>query len=96
MSKHTPGPWTAFDNDDDGIRVIGVTSRKSDVAHCRRGNEYPLDSRRRHEEDFANARLMAAAPDLLAALKAVVAFTGAHGGPYVKARAAIVKAEGKS
>jgi hypothetical protein len=46
------------------------------------------------EANAADACLMAAAPDLLAALKSVVAFTGAHGGPYAAARAAIAKAEG--
>ena len=42
------------------------------------------------------ARIEAQRDALLEALKAVVAFTGAHGGPYVQARAAIAKAEEKT
>ena len=34
--------------------------------------------------------------ELLEALQEVVAFTGAHGGPYVRARAAIAKATGEA
>lgn len=41
------------------------------------------------------ARVEAQRDALLEALKDVVAFTGAHGGPYVQARAAIAKAEGE-
>ncbi len=40
-------------------------------------------------------RLHAVNAELLEALKDVVAFTGAHGGPYAKARAAIARAEGE-
>ena len=46
--------------------------------------------------DKALAAFRAAAPELLEALQEVVAFTGAHGGPYVRARAAIAKATGEA
>lgn len=67
MSPYTPGPWTALG----GGRTIGVytTSRDDEpisqpvhVASCWLSLEV---------DGHANARLIAAAPDLLAALKRV-------------------------
>jgi hypothetical protein len=64
VSTHTPGPWEVFHHS----IGTGVTSTKafdvSDVAHCS-----GFDSRRTRDEELANARLIAAAPDLLEALK---------------------------
>ncbi|MEN6665525.1 MAG: hypothetical protein ABFD85_16170 [Phycisphaerae bacterium] len=89
MSGHTPGPWVykgfVVDSDFSGWRVYLPTKYRRVI---------DVEGTSAAEAD-ANARLIAAAPDLLAALKAVVAFTGAHGGPYADARAAITKAEGK-
>ncbi len=50
------------------------------------------------EEERANARLIAAAPDLLEALQEIVAWYGHHsGGPMLAAaREAIARAEGQS
>lgn len=61
MSEHTPGPWTveAFDRLDKQI-VIGPY-------HIAWVDADDLS----HEEAAANARLIAAAPDLLAALQEV-------------------------
>lgn len=70
-SKHTPGPWFVFGN---GHCVGGPfepgegddpDQTTAGVAMCR--------MRLRHnDEAAANARLIAAAPDLLAALSAVI------------------------
>ena len=81
-TKHTPGPWRA-----DWVNVY----RKDDhLADCcpKAKNGIPL------EQKEANARLIAAAPELLAALKALVNMQKGHENwPEVKqAEAAIAKA----
>jgi hypothetical protein len=97
MSNRTPGPWETYEFDDQ----IGVSGNYADVADCT-GLEYRFDSSRSREEILANARLIAAAPDLLEALKALL-FNATHGNGLEAhyraqddARAAIAKAEGKS
>ena len=90
MSKHTPGPWqTSID----GERVLDNT--ESFVANCK-----PTDSA--FPMNKANARLIAAAPELLAALKvltldaAVKSWLEAHDPKAIEqARAAIARAEGR-
>lgn len=65
--KHTPGPWefkTAA-NGDNGILAEGTGVFAEAFAEIRHGGENARD------EALANARLIAAAPDLLAALKAL-------------------------
>ena len=63
MDKHTPGPWRITTD------FIGVYDKD---ARC----IADMDSESAHEigydESLANARLIAAAPDLLAALEAVI------------------------
>lgn len=65
--KHTPGPWTATER---GEFVNAPNGR--DICH--------IYGQRTLGEDKANARLIAAAPDLLAALQAlaIVAESVAH------------------
>ena len=66
MSEHTPGPWElAWEDGKHG--VIGQTTGGKLVAIV--GNN-PDDGR--NDERKANARLIAAAPDLLAACEAVL------------------------
>lgn len=77
MTDHTPGPWTT-DTDrcfkhDDSIGVRGPDQMF--VAAAWDFNRYD-----REEEVKANARLIAAAPDLLAALERIVAINGSTGG----------------
>ncbi len=75
--KPTPGPWeiVAHGGDQNPQRIIGV-----------RGG--PMIANTLHGNDQANARLIAAAPELYEALKAFKAITGAflvsqiHGAPY--------------
>ena len=59
MSEHTPGPWKT----NDGSSIVRDTEDKR-IADTAVARPYP--------ECLANARLMAAAPKLLAALEAVV------------------------
>lgn len=58
MSKHTPGPWFS-QYDDNGFYEIGSEAVSRRVAFTY--SEYDTDE--------ANARLIAAAPDLLEALQ---------------------------
>ena len=79
MSTHTPGPWTV-----DAHRNIMATGGL--VA-------FPGISAGFDQE--ANARLIAAAPDLLGALEEVLAYCVEHGHDWMcmaDARATIVKA----
>ena len=62
--KHTPGPWTLFN---DGKCVAGPES----TAGAGHGVAMCSMRARSDEEARANARLIAAAPDLLAALKQI-------------------------
>lgn len=77
--KGTPGPWEAYDNDQ-YIRSEGRCVAK-------------LDWVVRDDLDKANARLIAAAPDLLEALEYLVSLGG--GDALDPARAAIAKALGR-
>lgn len=91
---HTPGPW--HHGVSNPTTVWSGTQIASDVvAYCAH-NEFAIG------EQAANARLIAAAPEMLAALKAVEEWwleTGmkdALGAPYAifAARAAVAKATG--
>ena len=90
MNKHTPGPWTHEGQGDiTGIEDNGFGRGPVDVCSV-----YLRTVEGRHE---ANARLIAAAPDLLEALSEIIN----DGGKFVmtnethrKARAAIAKARG--
>ena len=96
-NKHTPGPWRA-DNGDDGSGIPGWNIFGDRVSICSMGDytEY-------HKEiNPHNARLIAAAPDLLAACEAVdkmlagpAAMFDLNGMRNIL-RPAIAKARGKS
>lgn len=76
MTAHTPGPWK-FDNTS-GCRPIKAgkhgTHKQAQYRHIAHTDGLFDD-----EEDKANANLIAAAPELLAALLAVKACGGASG-----------------
>ena len=88
MSQCTPGPWFAHG------RYIGTKNHKSAVGECRDVNGNWSDD----AQSSANASLIAAAPELLEALKDMVFYCDMFpNAPYhVKAKAAIAKAEGRS
>lgn len=58
--KHTPGPWMVDQND----QFIHVIEPISGIGPC----SIPLNGGEMREEDIANARLIAAAPDMLVML----------------------------
>lgn len=92
VSAHTPGPWVA---------VVGGADGK---VRCSDGRYFLVGDLIYHEDNKANARLIAAAPELLAAAKQVAADFDLqiHGGSavdYMKHWQALVatiaKAEGR-
>jgi hypothetical protein len=87
MSKHTPGPW---------IITGSMISSDDDTTVCLLTSYRDMTPRQ-----TANARLIAAAPELLRALQEIVDAADGKGweqldAGFGKARAAIAKAEGKS
>lgn len=98
MSKHTPGPWAV-----DESRHDGCINRIEPFRHIGMASGYQVNPGDR-EENEANARLMAAAPDLLEALEQArkyVAFAfdqGIEGAEKtgLDLDAAIAKARGES
>jgi hypothetical protein len=91
MSKHTPGPWVVYDDSNDGkTNRIEIAARGKTVARIY--HSVP-------EEDLPNARLIAAAPDLLEALNTWLKQYSAEEyedcPEVVQTRAAIAKATGE-
>jgi hypothetical protein len=89
VNAHTPGPWTAEGENNcwvDGCNAEGQTALVAKVSFGSPATQ----------EQRANARLIAAAPELLEALKEMLLQHGVRGGngPSAKARAAIKKATG--
>jgi hypothetical protein len=95
MRKHTPGPWSVYSaaKDDGFTDFYGIDGPDLD-----KGNAVVLWDPSGGIENEANARLIAAAPELLAACEVMSAhYSGSldHQPAYVKlARAAIAKATG--
>jgi hypothetical protein len=97
-TKHTPGPWRV---DPDHFRDVQTTDGAIEICLAEGGEPYGknLFSVPPIEEAHANARLIAAAPDLLEALKAILEDMDSEHGTdydYAKARAAIAKATGEA
>lgn len=91
QAKHTPGPWDCgvvvnlrcIDTDEFGFSIAWINT----------------DNHNKIEEAKANARLIAAAPELLEALEEIVSAADGDGWSQLdadlrKARAAIAKATG--
>lgn len=93
MSAHTPGPWSCGEKGNGAVgSVYCDNSLGTRVAIVYgRGQEYTIFSR---AEEEANARLIAAAPDLLNALTVLADACASMGIPVDAARAAIAKATG--
>lgn len=91
MSGHTPGPWTVGISADNGIHCVDC----EDVEICEVWGA--VRDKVETEESAANARLIAAAPELLEALEtAAEALEAAEFfEKAAMARAAIAKAKGE-
>lgn len=97
MSKHTPGPWT----------LVKVPASRTWEIHAPTWRDladvFGNAASDLHEEGSANARLIAAAPELLEALKAIATKADSlQADPHkalaqirLSAVAAIIKAEGR-
>lgn len=89
-AKHTPGPWTRN-------RAINTVDMGRYSVIC----PFGADSKKHVSEIEANMRIIAAAPDLLAALEAIIKMIGPYAGQgrmdaeIAAARAAIAKARGE-
>jgi hypothetical protein len=99
MSKHTPGPWTLF-QDQSVKHYAGIEAGKLSIVSIGYPELIPsMDDSgvhgRTEEEALANAYLIAAAPDLLEALEAAVAYPLIDSW-FETATAAIDKAKGKT
>lgn len=93
MSAHTPGPWVA--KFEEAYYVIGPDLGRVAMMMNLKG-AYGLAGRRSGEESAANARLIAAAPELLEAIEGLLnALPSATAHPAIKsARNAIAKSKG--
>jgi hypothetical protein len=91
MNKHTPGPWKA--HFEEAYYVTGPDRGRVAMMLNLKG-AHGLGGRRTGEESAANARLIAAAPELLGALQKAVARQGFSNDELRDARAAITKAKG--
>ena len=99
MSAHTPGPWVTADGfgpSPDGLAIQSLDGKNYLICECT--GYYSL------ETTLANARLIAAAPDLLATLRQIgIEATESPNSDANRlelilslARAAIAKAEGRA
>jgi hypothetical protein len=102
--KHTPGPWTCLPAFDDGCYLIQQAQKEQkiwvDEGYIESNNEGYRQSEVVFHRSVANARLIAAAPELLEALTHILSEYDApnslNDAAFRKARAAIAKATGVS
>lgn len=106
-TKHTPGPWHCDDvHPDSGSIMIG-SAKDWVCVMCHKPDDYAAergDDEENERQTLSNARLIAAAPELLEALSKLVLHVGHYSSmPHAhhdaardmaNARAAIAKAEG--
>lgn len=94
MNNHTPGPWT-FENDEESLDQWLVRAPSTDNNDIVATVPKTGDSEYDNEVVYFNAHLIAAAPELLDALKCILAITDRNHVAWDAARAAIAKAEGR-
>lgn len=70
--KHTPGPWTVDEHQGNGDLVVRSLDSDDIVANCQSDSYGLAEQREMEREHAANAQLMSAAPELLAACKEAV------------------------
>lgn len=95
----TPGPWIVMPEESENsyVRIRGsLLGERYKIANVLTP-VYPGAEATEGEETQANARLIAAAPELYSALQEIIdtEWIGGKGG-FVKARAALAKARGES
>ena len=105
MSKHTPAPWKSQAMSRNGyLESARVIFDAAGNEICRIDYEAMPTGSEGIKKSDENGALLAAAPELLDALKDIIGYAAAEigippneavGGAFKKARAAIAKAEGK-
>jgi hypothetical protein len=93
-TQHTPGPWKVKA----GTNAV-LAGRKQICSHVNAASALPVNILEDQEIAQANARLIAAAPDLLEALQDALCALECCGKDYPaasKAKAAIAKATGET
>lgn len=100
-AKHTPGPWAVLpeEADKDYLRIrgtrLGCRYKVANVHMPRLWESHDVLRDHENAESWANARLIAAAPELLEALQFVMtAFGEQLSTAFEQAQAAIAKATG--
>lgn len=97
---HTPGPWLAADKPSSAVgwpvvqQGVGRLICKVNYVQVTAIEPAVGGENKFNRESKANASLIAAAPELLEALKEVVAISDRNHNAWIKAHAAIAKAEG--
>lgn len=96
MSTYTPGPWRAFDPEGRGGDAIPIIDAQGVMFAAVEAID--ITDEQAHERQQANARLIVAAPDLLAACNAALAYLDAEdsAGLVAEIAAAVAKAEGRT
>lgn len=98
--KFTPGPWRVVIDDDGGVLsgrpgVFAADELDCAIVHWDGFKQEYWESARGEKEMHANAALIAAAPELLQALEAMLEeVAGCYCTSEAQARAAIAKARG--
>ena len=101
-TKHTPGPWRCGEQGAQGYDSIRIHTGKPARNEAERRTELMICDVFGHSaaENRANARLIAAAPELLAALEELLVITADRlryqGDEVLNARAAIAQAKGEA
>ena len=88
MSKHSPGPWIIVRDRERGLFI-------KDEKHSLHIASMPRWGPTHDVESASNARLIAAAPEMLSVLKALIGEESLPGSGYRIAKDVIAKAEGK-
>ncbi len=97
MNKHTPGPWKAQSRSmsDQSLVVKAADENYTEICMLRQGAQRHYGDA--DESDIANARLIASAPELLAAAIAYLdAGIGNIDSRRASLRSAIAKAKGEA
>lgn len=94
MSKYTPGPWRVFAGT--GFDYLGIEGENDQtvVIYGLDGDDGGVRGSTKEEAE-ANARLIAAAPELLEALEWTARALDKEHPAAIKARVAIAKAKGE-
>lgn len=96
MSTHTPGPWKRRKKWKSDNKALEIYHPDRSIESPFVPNAIAIVEDWQDEESLANARLIAAAPELLEALEAVISVADRDTLIFRKAHEAIAKAKGEA